>query len=185
MLSYSFNSAHDSDSWVSNLDLTGFDSASRDDKEALASRNLSSNLSIVQQPQAQHPIMTSNPDVLPITGYVETTVNALRLIHAARQGVIPRITRRLNESECRSMIKSGAVFVFSVEESGIKRWTGESQLHSNNTHEQPLTLQRRLQTGCGGPHPALLATFLSVQHPRFRSKAKVSVGLPRDQREDK
>ncbi|KAF9007453.1 Gti1/Pac2 family-domain-containing protein [Cyathus striatus] len=67
--------------------------------------------------------MTSNPDVPPFIGYVETTVHALRLIHAARQGVIPRITRRLNDSERRSMIKSGAVFVFSVEESGIKRWT--------------------------------------------------------------
>ncbi|TFK33450.1 Gti1/Pac2 family-domain-containing protein [Crucibulum laeve] len=67
--------------------------------------------------------MTSNPDVPPFIGYVETTVNALRLIHAARQGVIPRITRRLNDSERRTMIKSGAVFVFSVEESGIKRWT--------------------------------------------------------------
>lgn len=70
--------------------------------------------------------MTSNPDVPPFIGYVETTVHALRLIHAARQGVIPRITRRLNDSERRTMIKSGAVFVFSVEESGIKRWTGEA-----------------------------------------------------------
>ncbi|KAF9449750.1 hypothetical protein P691DRAFT_811912 [Macrolepiota fuliginosa MF-IS2] len=67
--------------------------------------------------------MSSNPDVPPFIGYVETTVHALRLIHAARQGVIPRITRRLNDSERRTMIKSGAVFVFSVEESGIKRWT--------------------------------------------------------------
>jgi hypothetical protein len=70
--------------------------------------------------------MTSNPDVPPFIGYVETTVHALRLIHAARQGVIPRITRRLNDSERRTMIKSGAVFVFSVEESGIKRWTGDA-----------------------------------------------------------
>ncbi|KAG5724314.1 hypothetical protein E4T56_gene16065 [Termitomyces sp. T112] len=67
--------------------------------------------------------MTSNPDVPPFTGYVETTLHALRLIHAARQGVIPRITRRLNDAERRTMIKPGAVFVFSVEESGIKRWT--------------------------------------------------------------
>ena len=74
--------------------------------------------------------MSSNPDVPPFTGYVETTVNALRLIHAARQGLIPRITRRLNDSERRSMIKSGAVFVFSVEESGIKRWTGPYPTHS-------------------------------------------------------
>ena len=70
--------------------------------------------------------MTSNPDVPPFIGYVETTVNALRLIHAARQGVIPRITRRLNDSERRTMIKSGAVFVFCVQESQIKRWTGKS-----------------------------------------------------------
>ncbi|KAJ6577565.1 Gti1/Pac2 family-domain-containing protein [Mycena capillaripes] len=62
-------------------------------------------------------------DIPPFYGAVETTMNALRLIHAARQGVIPRITRRLNDAERRSMIKSGAVFVFSVEESGIKRWT--------------------------------------------------------------
>ncbi|KAJ7220294.1 Gti1/Pac2 family-domain-containing protein [Mycena pura] len=62
-------------------------------------------------------------DVPPFYGAVETTMNALRLIHAARQGVIPRITRRLNDAERRAMIKSGAVFVFSVEESGIKRWT--------------------------------------------------------------
>ncbi|EED82143.1 predicted protein [Postia placenta Mad-698-R] len=44
-------------------------------------------------------------------------------LKAARRGVLPRVTRRLNELERRSMIRSGAVFVFSVEESGIKRWT--------------------------------------------------------------
>ncbi|KAF5341372.1 hypothetical protein D9758_012281 [Tetrapyrgos nigripes] len=66
---------------------------------------------------------TSSPDVPPFHGYVETTVHALRLIHAARQGIIPRITRRLNDAERRAMVKSGAVFIFSVEESGIKRWT--------------------------------------------------------------
>ncbi|KAJ7183302.1 Gti1/Pac2 family-domain-containing protein [Mycena filopes] len=66
---------------------------------------------------------TSQPTEGAFFGCVETTMNALRLIHAARQGVIPRITRRLNDAERRTMIKSGAVFVFSVEESGIKRWT--------------------------------------------------------------
>lgn len=62
-------------------------------------------------------------DIVPFCGFVETTADALRLIQAARCGLIPRITRRLNELERRSMIRSGAVFVFSVEESGIKRWT--------------------------------------------------------------
>lgn len=57
------------------------------------------------------------------------------------KGIIPRITRRLafrvissplshqlaprrlNDAERRSMVKSGAVFIFATEESGIKRWT--------------------------------------------------------------
>lgn len=61
--------------------------------------------------------------VEPFYGFVETTGDALRLIQAARQGVIPRITRRLNDLERRAMIRSGAIFIFSDEESGIKRWT--------------------------------------------------------------
>ena len=70
--------------------------------------------------------MTSHPDVPLFIGYVETTVDALRLFYAAQRGIIPRITRRLNDSERRSMIKSGGVFVFWVQESQIKRWTGKS-----------------------------------------------------------
>lgn len=68
-----------------------------------------------------HP-STSSSDI-PFHGFVETTADALRLIQAARQGVIPRITRRLNEEERATIVRSGAVFVFSVEESGIRRWT--------------------------------------------------------------
>lgn len=45
--------------------------------------------------------------VEPFHGFVETTGDALRLIHAARQGLIPRTTRRLNDLE--SAIWSGAV----------------------------------------------------------------------------
>ncbi|THV02130.1 hypothetical protein K435DRAFT_653982 [Dendrothele bispora CBS 962.96] len=63
------------------------------------------------------------PFQLPFHGYIETTVQALRLIYAAHQSLIPRTTRRLNDLERRSLIKSGAVFIFGVEESGIKRWT--------------------------------------------------------------
>jgi|SRR5882762_7570540 uncharacterized SAM-binding protein YcdF (DUF218 family) len=65
----------------------------------------------------------SFPNATPFVGIVENTIHALRLVQAARQGMIPRIIRRLNDSERREMITSGAVFVFSVEESGIKRWT--------------------------------------------------------------
>lgn len=66
---------------------------------------------------------------------------------AARRGILPRVTRRLNELERRSMIRSGAVFVFSVEESGIKRWTeglawSQSRI-SGNFLVNPLSLVMR------------------------------------------
>ena len=70
--------------------------------------------------------MTSNPDIPLFIGYVETTFDALRIIYAALKGIIPRNIRRLNYPERRSLIKSGAVFVFCAQESQIKRWTGKS-----------------------------------------------------------
>lgn len=65
----------------------------------------------------------SFPDAQPFIGTVENTVSALRLVQAAKLGIIPRIVRRLNDSERQDLIVPGAVLVFSVEESGIKRWT--------------------------------------------------------------
>ncbi|EPQ53059.1 hypothetical protein GLOTRDRAFT_63670 [Gloeophyllum trabeum ATCC 11539] len=58
----------------------------------------------------------------PWCGWIETTGDALLILEAARRGIIPRVTRRLVDSE-RKMITSGSVFVFDEEESGIKRWT--------------------------------------------------------------
>ena len=69
---------------------------------------------------------TSDPDVPSSIYYVETTVDALRIIYAAIKGFIPRNIRRLNDSERKSLIKSGAFFVFCVKKSQIERWTGES-----------------------------------------------------------
>ena len=62
-----------------------------------------------------HHSTTSATTIVPFFGYVETTGDALRLIQAARCGLIPRVTRRLNELERRAMIRSGAVFIFSVD----------------------------------------------------------------------
>jgi hypothetical protein len=58
----------------------------------------------------------------PWSGWIETTGDALLILEAARRGMIPRVTRRLVDSE-RKMITSGSVFVFDEDESGIKRWT--------------------------------------------------------------
>lgn len=63
----------------------------------------------------------SNP--ASFSGVVNTTIEALCLVEAVRQGKVPRLIRRLGSSEREGTIKSGAVFVFGVEESGIKRWT--------------------------------------------------------------
>ncbi|KXN83000.1 Transcriptional regulator MIT1 [Leucoagaricus sp. SymC.cos] len=58
----------------------------------------------------------------PWSGWIESTGDALLILEAARRGLIPRVTRRLVDSE-RKMITSGSVFVFDEDESGIKRWT--------------------------------------------------------------
>ncbi|KAF7972394.1 hypothetical protein HWV62_18038 [Athelia sp. TMB] len=72
-----------------------------------------------------HPFSTSptHPHARPFHGAVDNTVDALRLVAAARRGVIPRVLRRLNDVERRALVVSGAVFVFAVGESRIKRWT--------------------------------------------------------------
>ncbi|KAL6310272.1 Gti1/Pac2 family-domain-containing protein [Sparassis latifolia] len=77
--------------------------------------------------QDSHNQTTSNPPSNswtepPWTGWIETTGDALLILEAARRGLIPRVTRRLVDSE-RKMITSGSVFVFDEDESGIKRWT--------------------------------------------------------------
>lgn len=63
------------------------------------------------------------PDAEPYFGIIENTIEALRLVQAARLCVVPRILRRLNDTERKEKIVSGAVFIFCAEESGIKRWT--------------------------------------------------------------
>lgn len=37
--------------------------------------------------------------------------------------MVPRTTRRMNDSERGTLVRSGAVFIFCVEESNIQRWT--------------------------------------------------------------
>jgi Gti1/Pac2 family len=56
-------------------------------------------------------------------GYVNSTADAAYLVSAASRGMIPRITRRLFSDERLALVKSGSVFVFSVNESCINRWT--------------------------------------------------------------
>ncbi|KAF8621381.1 hypothetical protein AX15_007839 [Amanita polypyramis BW_CC] len=77
-------------------------------------------MSASQPPNPQQPVTTWTEP--PWCGWIETTGDALLILEAARRGLIPRVTRRLVDSE-RKMITSGSVFVFDEDESGIKRWT--------------------------------------------------------------
>ncbi|KAJ1926421.1 Gluconate transport-inducing protein [Tieghemiomyces parasiticus] len=56
------------------------------------------------------------------TGYIETGHDALLLFEACRCGILNRVQRRLGEKE-RNSIRSGSIFVWDEEESGMKRWT--------------------------------------------------------------
>lgn len=55
-------------------------------------------------------------------GLIEGTADALRVFELCRQGRLGRVRRRLHEKE-RGLIRSGSVFVFDEQESGIRRWT--------------------------------------------------------------
>ncbi|KAF7296019.1 hypothetical protein MKEN_01416900 [Mycena kentingensis (nom. inval.)] len=86
----------------------------------------------------------------PYTGLVETPLDALRLVNAARHSVIPLTTRRLKQDERRALIRSGAVFVFNVRASRMKRWTdGLAWTVSHDTgsfmmyYERPANMPRR------------------------------------------
>src|SRR5262245_50893919 len=55
-------------------------------------------------------------------GYVRSPADAIKLFEACRQGLLPRIQRRLAEKE-RQAIRSGSVFVWDEREAGMRRWT--------------------------------------------------------------
>lgn len=68
------------------------------------------------------PTTPNHPYPQPFFGVVDNTVHAFQLVLAAQKGMVPRISQRLKQIELREVITSGAIFVFSVEESGMKRW---------------------------------------------------------------
>ncbi|PVU99434.1 hypothetical protein BB559_000721, partial [Furculomyces boomerangus] len=55
-------------------------------------------------------------------GYIDTIEDSLFVFEACRLGKIPKISKRLSESD-RKKIRSGSVFVWDETKSSIKRWT--------------------------------------------------------------
>ncbi|KAF7307380.1 hypothetical protein MIND_00532100 [Mycena indigotica] len=59
----------------------------------------------------------------PCFGSVVTSLDACAIIQQAVERRVPRILQRPTKRQLKSWLKSGAIFVFSPGESGIKRWT--------------------------------------------------------------
>lgn len=57
------------------------------------------------------------------TGHVTTTRDALVLFEACLNGTLHHVPRRPHDRERGSLIKSGSVFIYEENASGIKRWT--------------------------------------------------------------
>jgi hypothetical protein len=51
-------------------------------------------------------------------GYIANTTDSLLLYEACRRGLLPRVSRRLQEKERNCLVRSGSVFVFDEKESG-------------------------------------------------------------------
>jgi hypothetical protein len=57
------------------------------------------------------------------TGYVSSTKDALVLVEGCLQGGLNHVPRRPHDRERPSLIRSGSVFIYEENASGIKRWT--------------------------------------------------------------
>ncbi|KEY83419.1 camp independent regulatory protein [Aspergillus fumigatus] len=57
------------------------------------------------------------------TGYVATTQDALILFEACLTGILHHVPRRPHDRERSHLVRSGSVFIYEENSSGIKRWT--------------------------------------------------------------
>ncbi|KAI9024075.1 Gti1/Pac2 family-domain-containing protein [Hyaloraphidium curvatum] len=87
-------------------------------------------------------------------GRIESTNDALLLFEACRLGKLRRIPRRLSESERSEAVRSGAVFVWDEDESGIKRWTDGKSWSPSRIHGSFLLYKEIEPKRRGAPKPA-------------------------------
>ncbi|KAH7308225.1 Gti1/Pac2 family-domain-containing protein [Stachybotrys elegans] len=82
----------------------------------------SSSTSPLPSPPVFAPAMESNIEPTYV-GYIATTQDALVLSESCLRGIKNHVPRRPHDRERQSLIKSGSVFVYEEQSSGIKRWT--------------------------------------------------------------
>jgi hypothetical protein len=65
----------------------------------------------------------ANPLVPTFTGFVQNSMDGLILFEACLSGKLEHVPRRPHDRERRQLIKSGNIFIYGENTSGIKRWT--------------------------------------------------------------
>ena len=108
-----------------------------------------------------------------LRGWIKTTKDAILVFEATRAGIVPRVTRRFHDLEKRSIIQSGAILVFTEEESGIKRWT-DPYLWSASRMQGNFLVRHSM--GFHASTPNLTAIAL-VDVPRARGRVRARGGL--------
>ncbi|CAG8479401.1 5792_t:CDS:2 [Ambispora gerdemannii] len=107
-------------------------------------------------------------------GFIETTQDTLLIFEACRRGILPKVSRRLQEKE-RKIVTSGSVFVFDERESGIKRWTdglvwSPSRILGNFLIYRELDKRQRTESDSGDSlHHHISAASTSIDKNRERA----------------
>ncbi|PSK56617.1 hypothetical protein B9Z65_6241 [Elsinoe australis] len=65
----------------------------------------------------------SGPLVPTFTGFVQNSMDGLMLFEACLSGKLHHVPRRPHDRERSNLIKSGSIFIYEENASGIKRWT--------------------------------------------------------------
>ncbi|KAI1628796.1 Gti1/Pac2 family-domain-containing protein [Exophiala viscosa] len=116
-------------------------------------------------------------------GHVATTQDALILFEACLQGHLSHVPRRPHDRERSSLIRSGSVFIYEENASGIKRWTdgvtwSPSRILGNflvyreldkpfppGEKKRAMKKQQRRPSRPGEPYPRPEATSFSDNQP--------------------
>lgn len=85
-------------------------------------------------------------------GIICSTRDALILVEAARRGLIPKVTRRLNERE-RQAIAPGSVYIWNELDLGMRRWT-DGRLWLALRVSGPFLIYREMENDPTGGLPA-------------------------------
>ncbi|KAK4163409.1 Gti1/Pac2 family-domain-containing protein [Cladorrhinum sp. PSN259] len=77
-------------------------------------------------------------------GYIGDTISALKLLELCLLGQINHMPRRPGDQERAELIKSGHIFIYDEQISGIKRWT-DGHLWSPSRIQEPFLLYREIK----------------------------------------